>query len=155
MRIVGPERFTLSIEPDRCGVMCSRGKPKFSGLASGNKPKLYIASHRGMPIYVGQTVRTMGSRLRLGFKAKGKGGYYGYAWRHHLESADLDIWRHEDGPEGKARGRDMETVEAEIVFLLRQRTGKWPQFQTEIHFYQSTNEHRQIAEQIVCHYQLT
>ena len=78
--------------------------------------------------------------------ASGQSGYHGYAFRHHLENADLDIWFHEN-PKANAPELDFETVEAEVVFLVRS-AGQWPQFQTEIHFHQSQSEHRNLAASV-------
>jgi hypothetical protein len=49
--------------------------------------------------------------------------------------------------------RDIETVEAEVVYLIR-AAGQWPAFQTEIHFYPSSARHREVAAQIMSHYSL-
>ena len=49
--------------------------------------------------------------------------------------------------------RDIETVEAEVVYLIRS-AGQWPEFQTEIHFHPSTPVHRKVAEEIMQHYPL-
>jgi hypothetical protein len=43
----------------------------------------------------------------------------------------------------------METVEAEVVHLLRGRYGQWPAFQTEIHFHPSTSSHRRAAREVL------
>jgi phospholipase/lecithinase/hemolysin len=48
---------------------------------------------------------------------------------------------------------DIETVEAEVVFLIR-CAGQWPQYQTEIHFHPSTAVHRDIAASIIARYAL-
>ena len=108
--------------------------------------------------------------LRLGFQANGNNGYRGYLWRHYLTEAAIDIWlvevedrdveemRHDPSIE-RALGdlkrlRDIviETVEAEAAVLIRQEYGQWPRFQSEIHFHQSGEIHRQAAQQIVDHY---
>jgi len=88
----------------------------------------------------------MSACFRLGFKATGENGYHGYAWRRQLTSAELYLWCQEDPPAENV-DRDIETVEAEIVFLVRQ-AGQWPAFQTEIHFHTSTQIHRDAAAQI-------
>lgn len=82
----------------------------------------------------------------MGFKASGKNGYHGYAWRHKFTQGTLDIWLHDDPPATKA-DYDIETVEAEIVFLAR-LSGQWPAGQTEIHFHPSTEVHRKVAADI-------
>jgi hypothetical protein len=44
--------------------------------------------------------------------------------------------------------KELETVEAEVVFLIR-CAGQWPRGQTEIHFHPSEKEHRDLAAKIV------
>jgi hypothetical protein len=152
MRISGPERYRLSFDAESFVVECQKGTPRFSGIATSTKPKLYIASVDEMPFYVGVTKQSIRNRLRLGWSANGEGGYHGYAWRRHLKRADIDVWCHEDAPEENP-ALDIETVEAEIVFLIRS-AGQWPQHQTEIHFHHSTQQHRDIAKSIMDRYAL-
>jgi IS5 family transposase len=85
-------------------------------------------------------------RLYSGWNASGKNGYHGYAWRHTHTEADLYVWCHENAPVGSSL--DLETVEAEIAFLIRS-AGQWPRSQTEIHFHPSEKEHRELAARIV------
>jgi hypothetical protein len=120
-------------------------------LATSNLPKLYIASIDNKPIYVGITKQRIRNRLRFGWKAKGDAGYYGYAWRHGHTTAVLDVWCHINAMERNER--DIETVEAEVVYLIR-AAGQWPAFQTEIHFYPSSPRHREVAADIMSHYRL-
>ena len=146
VRIVGPERYNLSFDAEEFTVSCAKGTSKFSGLATSTLPKLYIVSVEAHPIYVGITRQRMRARLGIGFKATGENGYYGYAWRHKFTDAILHIWCHEDAPTNKP-DHDIETVEAEVVFLAR-LAGQWPAGQTEIHFHPSGEEHRQVAAAI-------
>jgi hypothetical protein len=151
MHIEGPERYQLAFTAERFVVLCSRGSKKFFGIAMLKLPKLYIVSIDGRPIYVGTTKQALRNRLRFGWTATGKSGYYGYAWRRENTTADLDVWCHMD-----AVGRnevDVETVEAEVVFLIRQ-SGQWPAGQTEIHFHPSEAIHRQAAASIMAHYNI-
>ena len=150
MSISGPEQYTLTYEAEKFAVESLSGAKNFSGFATSKLPKLYIASREGVPIYVGLTVQSMSSRLRSGAKAAGKGGYYGYAWRHDIPRVDLDIWWHENAPV-ENRALDMETVEAEVVYLIRSN-GQWPKYQTEIHFHQSEPQHRAAAAAIAVRY---
>ncbi|WP_224785366.1 hypothetical protein [Pandoraea pnomenusa] len=46
---------------------------------------------------------------------------------------------------------DIETIEAEVVYLIRQ-AGQWPKFQTEIHFHPSSAYHREWASTIAKRY---
>jgi hypothetical protein len=146
MKIAGPERYKLSFDTKTFVVTCSKGTPQFSGLATTKLPKLYVVSIEAKLIYVGVTRQSMRGRFRLGFNATGESGYHGYAWRHKFKEAVLDIWCHED-PLTENPERDIETVEAEVVFLVR-RAGQWPEGQTEIHFHPSTEEHRKVAADI-------
>jgi len=98
MRITGPDRYRLTFDAKAFVATCQTGTPKFSGIATSKKPKLYIVSVGEKPIYVGITRQPIRNRLRLGWNAKGQSGYYGYAWRHRLTEANLDIWCHEDAP---------------------------------------------------------
>ena len=150
MRISEPERYTLNFNSASFTVLCQKGTPRFSGIATSKKPKLYIVSVNQNPIYVGVTKQPVRNRLRLGWNANGESGYYGYAWRHHFKQSNIDIWCHEDAPKDK-QVLDIETVEAEVVFLIRS-AGQWPLHQTEIHFHPSTLAHREIAAKIMGHY---
>ena len=42
----------------------------------------------------------------------------------------------------------IEAVEAEIAYLVRKNTNKWPEHQTEIHFNNSNDNAEKIAKQI-------
>lgn len=146
-------RYKLSFDSSRFSVECPLGTDKFSGLATSGLPKLYIVSVDERPIYVGITRQPVRNRLRLGWSASGENGYHGYAWRHALSAADLDIWCHRDPPETDSC-LDIETIEAEVVYLIRQ-AGQWPRFQTEIHFHPSDTDHRRWASTIAERYDLT
>ena len=152
MRITGPDNYHLSCDAKTFSVSCAAGTAKFSRPATSKLLKLYIASLAGEPVYVGVTKQPMRNRLRLGWSASGVGGYYGYAWRHKLSEVDLHIWYDEDAPSQNSVF-DMETVEAEVVFLIRS-AGQWPLFQTEIHFHPSEKKHKDIAADIVARYNL-
>lgn len=149
MRISGPDRYKLSFDASAFTVECAKGKKNFSGTATGKKPKLYVVSVDEQPIYVGVTKQPMQNRLRFGWKAKGEHGYHGYAFRHKLRRANLDVWCHEDALDNSTL--DIETVEAEVVFLIR-LAGQWPLHQTEIHFHPSSEQHREIAAQVIRRY---
>ncbi|MEI4481163.1 MULTISPECIES: hypothetical protein [unclassified Phyllobacterium] len=149
MQIIGPERYALTYTPKDFAILCSNGTSQFSGIAISTMPKLYIASIAGKPVYVGITKQRLQKRLRFGWKAAGKGGYHGYKWRDFDGVADLHVWGHTDALERDVR--DIETVEAEVVYLIRKK-GQWPEFQTEIHFYKSSAVHRQVAADIMAHY---
>ena len=145
MKLIGPERYKLSFDQKTFTVACSKGTPKFSRLTCSKVPKLYVVSVDGNPVYVGITKQAMRTRLRFGFTAAGRGGYHGYAWRNQYREATLDVWV-QDGATSNAM-LDIETVEAEVVFLAR-CAGQWPECQTEIHFHPSLPAHREAAATI-------
>lgn len=157
MNLIGPSKFKIKYNPtDLISIECDRGTAKFSGEMTSSKPKLYIFSRDGQPVYVGATVQSMRSRLRYGWKATGKNGFWGYSFRHDGSDIDLHVW-HDSDPvnaraEGKRSGSDIETIEAEVVYLIRHHTSQWPSHQTEIHFYQAGDEHRREARRVAAFY---
>lgn len=152
MKISGPDRYELTFDASSFAVRCSRGTAKFSGLATSRNAKLYVVSRQKEVIYVGVTKQPIRSRLRLGWQAKGEAGYHGYAWRHDGGEAALDVWCMDDASV-EDPVRFMETIEAEVVFLVR-AAGQWPRGQTEIHFHSSSAEHRRIAKSMAARYGL-
>lgn len=150
MLLSGPFRYGLKFDATRIiAVEDSGGGGKLSGPAARRVPKLYVISQDQKPFYVGVTKQTIRARLRLGFDANGAHGYHGYAWRYHLEQAVLDVWV-QNGSDGTIT--DLETVEAEVIFLIRQQYKQWPAYQTEIHFHPSDAAHRETARGIIAHY---
>lgn len=106
-------------------------------------PKIYIIKNNGEVIYIGIASQSITNRLRYGFGAIGRGGYHGYRWKDLADKIDLLVWCFP--------GQSMqyvESIEAEIVFELRRDTGKWPAFQTEIHFHNVKDEERELAASI-------
>lgn len=147
MELIGPDRFELQFDSTRVRVLHPNGALTFSGRAAKRWPKLYMAVSNGSPIYVGVTRQPLSNRLRLGWNAAGESGYHGYAWRHALNEASFFVW-YSNLDEREKSQRELETVEAEVVFAIRER-GQWPEYQTEIHFYQSNASHRALAGQVL------
>ena len=150
MRLIGPDRYTLTFNARRFDVRASDNRRKFAGRAARGDVKLYVFSSRGQPIYVGVTKQPMRNRLRYGWQAQGRGGYYGYAFRKCLTEATLDIW-YLDAPANVDHVVEAETIEAELVYLIR-TLGQWPAYQTEIHFHPSQQVHHDLAASILRHY---
>lgn len=149
MRWSGPDIFRLGFDATRLlQVTQPHGGRTFVKPATSRVPKLYVVVANGRIVYVGVTRQSLSSRLRLGWAADGRTGYHGYAWRHTLTEATLHVWYHEDA--NNASLREAETVEAEVVYCVR-AAGQWPEFQTEIHFHRSTEEHRALARRIFEH----
>ncbi|MCC6739556.1 MAG: GIY-YIG nuclease family protein [Planctomycetia bacterium] len=111
-------------------------------------PKLYLVVARGKTIYVGITKQPLRARLRYGWTADGKHGYHGYPWRKRVRDVIVFVWSHPK--RSKAAEVEMETIEAEVVHLIRAE-GQWPEFQTEIHFHISKRHHREAARRVLLH----
>lgn len=112
--------------------------------APGKGPKLYLVTSKKEIVYVGISRQSLAARLRYGFNANGKNGYHGYRWAKTNGRYCVHCWLFDETLDDK----ELETIEAEIVFLLRKDTEQWPKHQTEIHFHESTKYHRQIAARL-------
>jgi hypothetical protein len=136
-----------SIEP-LC-VLGSAGEKKFLGPVAKHSSKVYVVSSGKRIIYVGSSKQPIRSRLYGAIKATGQNGYSGYPWKKSKEALNLDVWILPDVAVVKGkRCLTAETVEAEIVFLIRLKDGNWPPHQTEIHFHSSNAKHRKWALEI-------
>lgn len=105
-------------------------------------PKLYVIRSRAKAIYIGQTTQAMRTRIRYGLRAKGKTGYYGYKWKD-LAEVEVLVWCFPD-----KSVQYVEAVEGELVFLVRKHTGRWPEYQMEIHFHNASENEIEVAEAI-------
>mgnify|MGYP007099590537 CR=1 FL=1 len=108
-------------------------------------PKLYIVKHQAKIAYVGVTSQSITNRIRYGLIAKGKHGYHGYLWKDLKEELTILIWCF---PGELPKSKLVESVEAEVVFTIRNHTGQWPNFQTEIHFHNTIEEEKKMAQLI-------
>jgi predicted GIY-YIG superfamily endonuclease len=104
--------------------------------------KLYVLKNGKEIYYIGVTSLSISSRLRIGYRAKGEQGYHGYKWIGKISRAELLVWCFNEGNRSHT-----EAIEGELVYLVRNRIGKWPTYQMEIHFHPDASEkERQIAE---------
>jgi hypothetical protein len=152
MKLGQPQNFYLELVADSSYRLSDVGGPcKFSAPASARgAAKLYTVAAAGILIYVGVAAQPMSSRLNFGFKATGKGGYHGYKWKGLRDRLSLAVWT-ATLDEKPAAFQDLETVEAEVVFLCREQSGQWPAYQHEIHFHGSDARHRACAASIYSH----
>lgn len=149
MRLEHVQQYEVKPRGNTYTVVGKDNVEHFVAPVTKRGPKLYVVSRRGTPVYVGITFQSMATRLNFGFRAAGQGGYYGYRWKKQRD-LKLDIWLLKGVPHKRARG-ELETVEAEVVFAIRQTFSQWPQFQTEIHFHRSFAVHRRMATSILRH----
>ncbi|MBB3455228.1 hypothetical protein FHT86_003527 [Rhizobium sp. BK313] len=143
MKVVGPETYKIVEAKTGFKVANLDGTERLGKLATSTMPKVYVVSLGGWPVYVGATKQRL--RTRIGMKPLEGSGYYGYQFKDDGRGLTLCVWAHADAE--NRNHLDMETVEAELVFLIR-RAGQWPLFQTEIHFHPSHEYHREVAKQM-------
>jgi len=120
-----------------------RGQGFLYSDISDNLPKLYVVKHGSEIYYVGITCQDIRKRLRYGFSATGKHGYHGYKWKDQ-DTVELLIWSFPDSTQ-----EYVEAIEAELVYFIREKTGKWPKYQMEIHFHGASESERQVAKFIL------
>jgi len=151
MRLTGPHPYTISVLNGYYAVSNENGHNRFLNPVTIPGPKLYVFAAENRPVYIGQTFQPMAARMRLGFRADGSSGYYGYRWRRELPSAQLVVWCLEGVAEQESR-RVLECIESEVVFAYRLRYNQWPRYQTEIHFHETSAEHRALAAQVFAYF---
>ncbi len=118
-------------------INVNTGKIGFSKPSTNRSEKLYLVSYKSEIIYVGITGQSISARMRAGLMANGKNGYHGYKWKN-LIRVDLIVWSSFEKKEiNKKYMKEIETIEGELVYFIRKKTGKWPKYQTEIHFHNS------------------
>jgi len=116
---------------------------KFKRPVTENKlPKIYVIKDKSNAVYVGVTSQSIRNRLRYGLESRGKGGYHGYQFKD-LDKINLFVFCF-----NKTDARRIEGIEAEIVYLIRNKTGDWPKYQTEIHFHKTAGRERRTARSI-------
>ncbi|MFY0607959.1 MAG: hypothetical protein JXR10_14670 [Cyclobacteriaceae bacterium] len=105
-------------------------------------------------VYVGYASQSIRSRISGGLRANGKSGYHGYVWKK-LDTVTLTVFVF--APFVGTKGDEsydkhklfVEAIEAELVFQVRNVTGQWPKYQSEIHFNnRRSDEVQSIAAQI-------
>ncbi len=104
--------------------------------------KLYIIKNDKKFLYIGITRQSLRNRFRYGLKADGKNGYHGYKWKG-VKCVQLFVWIFENYNETQ-----LENIEAELTYLVRNKTNVWPLFQNEIHFNNEFKNGKKIALQI-------
>jgi len=141
-------RYQIQIVDSACRCIEVNGQQTTHFVAPDTElgiQKIYIVKDSKDICYVGTTSQPMSSRLRTGFIDNGHYGYHGYKWKDKLKRAELLVWAF------PSVSRDsIEAIEGELVYLIRNRTGRWPKHQMEIHFHpDASNKEKRIAETLV------
>lgn len=141
-------RYKIQIVDSACRCIEVNGQQTTHFVAPDTKSgiqKVYVVKDSRGICYVGITSQPMSSRLRIGFIDDGHYGYHGYKWKDKLKQAELLVWAFPDRTKGF-----IEAIEGELVYLVRNRTGKWPKYQMEIHFHpDASDKEKRIAETLV------
>lgn len=137
----GPQTFQLTLKNNWYTVVGPNGKNHFTKPATQRIPKIYAMWAGSNLAYVGKSIQPIATRLRQGLRPDERTGYHGYK----AEDGEylLDIWWQEGLTE-----KELESIEAEVAFLCRLKSGQWPEYQNEIHFHQTTKKQRKVAEMI-------
>ena len=101
---------------------------KFSQPLTGKNFKIYVLKCENKFLYIGTTKTSIKNRIRSGLSASGQKGYHGYKWKK-FDSVLLYVFCFNDFDKTK-----IESIEAELAFIVRNSTGLWPECQNEIHF---------------------
>lgn len=104
-------------------------------MIQSRHPKIYVVKSEKTFLYVGYASQSLITRLKQGFKASGENGYHGYKWKK-LEKVEINAFVFPILADSTAKESRLyfEAIEADLVFQIRTRTGKWPLHQNEIHF---------------------
>ena len=148
MNISSLNRYEIKVSKTDYKCTSVNGKSTDHFIAPDTKAgtqKLYVLKNSKEIYYVGVTSLSMSSRLRSGYRAKGEHGYHGYKWIGKISRAELLVWCFTKSHRSRA-----EAIEGELVYLVRNRTGKWPKYQMEIHFHpDASDKEKLIADTLV------
>lgn len=148
MNISSLNRYEIKVSKTDYRCISVNGKPTDHFITPDTKAgiqKLYVLKNSKELYYVGVTSLSMSARLRIGYRAKGEHGYHGYKWIGKISRAELLVWCFTKSPRVHA-----EAIEGELVYLIRNRTGKWPRYQMEIHFHpEVSDKEKEVAETLV------
>jgi hypothetical protein len=133
--------YQLKTKDKGYDILSPDGKKTFVHPSTARGPKIYIIRLKHVFFYVGKTIQPMSQRFGFGFKPKRK-GEYGYKWRFEEQPLSVDVWHFSK----KISDRDLETIEAEIVYRFRSHAGYWPIQQNEIHFFDFNQNHSITAD---------
>lgn len=133
LELSGPDKARFIKQKTQNGVVVN-----FNSSVTNNKtPKIYIIQKDGEILYVGYAGQPIANRFRGGLNPKGVKGYHGYKWKDcDKVTATIFVFDAFNGNEEiqKKQKKFVEAIEAELVYLVRSKTGVWPSCQNEIHF---------------------
>lgn len=148
------EKYKILIQdnPDdkSCRIIWIDGENTRDLAFKKERRKIYIVTFKNEIYYVGEANTSMKIRFQRGCTSynhyirngKARGGYMGYKWldKEQNPNRNLTIYvavftAEFDSPKQRSI---IESIEGEIVFMIRHEFGYWPKFQNEIHFSNSS-----------------
>ncbi len=115
--------------------------------------KIYILKHTDIYLYVGKTKQKIGTRLQQGFRSykndsanNRQAGYGGYKWIKKYINTNMHLHLFVFDLGTSYSDNHTEAIEAEIVYEIRKATNQWPLFQTEIHFYNDSEDFKDAKD---------
>jgi predicted GIY-YIG superfamily endonuclease len=112
-----------------------------SGLPNPRKICIYVIACDRLTIYVGSS-KNVGRTLATGHSRD-----YPYKWlkQHCGRTLKAFSFSFDRAFEGLKAENVREAIEGEVVFEIRRRTGRWPEAQNEIHFWESLRSHPEVT----------
>ena len=154
------ETYKVTLVDNKDNTCKVRISPNKGEALKAERRKLYVISCGDQILYIGEANTSIKTRFQRGCTSfnfyikndKARGGYKGYKWLNQVHNSERDlkvsvvIFPKEYDEDEKREF--IEAIEGELVYLIRQKTDKWPLFQNEIHFHNHA-ESKEIAENIL------
>ena len=153
------EKYDLKLIDSADNICKTALFPKKGAALLKDRRKLYVVYHEKQVLYVGEANTSIKTRFQRGCNAfnyykknndTARRGYKGYKWlnKELNHNRNLTVTAITFSQEYDDKRETIESIEGELVYLIRQLTGKWPAFQNEIHF-SNCDDAKEIAEGIL------
>jgi hypothetical protein len=131
---------------------CEKSK-YMAAIFNSKNYKIYVLKKKDSFVYIGKTKQAIGTKFSQGFRSylnnknNNRQYYYGgYKWIEPNMNKELHLFVFDLGFAND--NEKAEVIEAEIVYLIREKYGKWPVNQNEIHFNNNYQKAITLAGQI-------
>ncbi len=136
----------LDIENGKCSTKLTPIDNNKSEALKKSRRKIYIVSNGETILYVGETNTSMKTRFQRSstsynfFKINKvtRGGYKGYKWldpeNNSIRKLILHVVIFNSDYDSKEKRSEIEAIEGELVYEIKNKTSSWPTWQNEIHF---------------------
>ncbi|BDD01403.1 hypothetical protein [Persicobacter psychrovividus] len=104
--------------------------------------KVYLLKNNDFYLYVGATLQPIHTKLAQGLRVDCTNGYHGHNWKE-TKIAECFVWSFAGMDKSQ-----INSIRAEIVYEIRNKYGKWPLLQNEIHFNNEFSFGREVGKDI-------